>query len=152
MNYTHVKVVEMQSVSPEAALTMVTHGIKKAMELGCKKGHIVIYGREQFPLASASLGPVTRSNTLVANAKARTVLNSTRDTHHQAEYMRHEEIDPNDYAGGIETKFGGGLTIFADDDCQVWVGSVAFSGGSEDEDIEVCRAAAQGANLFTRLG
>jgi len=62
--------------------------------------------------------------------------------------MQEKGQSREDFAGQLGSLFGGGVALFEDEERTVFVGALAFSGGTE-EDEQICDHAAVTSELFT---
>lgn len=121
---------------------------REALEKGIS-GYVVVYDRHGMPLYCQAVGDkYSQAVVTVAHAKARTVLNWKVSTSKRRESMEANGRKREDYAGTVETLFSGGVALFHKKEL---IGAVAFSGGTQEEDEEVCLKAARKLNIDTDL-
>ncbi len=114
-------------------------------------GFVVIYDGFGLQLNSEVFGSATKQNVSLAEAKAKTVLATQRSSSVQRDRMKERGQTVDDFGGTLGSLFGGGVAIFADREKSKFVGAVAFSGGTQEEDEEICRRAVEEVGLFTDL-
>ena len=140
--------VSFQSIGSGLARTMVAAAISAAGKHGrIEKGFCVVIGlKDQTrPLATGGFGDFSTANFEIAHAKTRTALATGRSTLEQARHVDEDGTSREDYAGSIETLFGGGVLV-TNSEGQV-VGAIAWSGAAPEDDIAVCERAIEENNL-----
>jgi uncharacterized protein GlcG (DUF336 family) len=142
------------SISPKLAQDMVDVAYRVAIDERIS-GFVVITNAGGMILAIQAVGnPITPNNLKVAIAKAETVFGRRQSTQVFKDLLKEKnvsgkDVQIGDYAGAVKTRFGGGLAVFSDSGCADFVGVIAFSGGSEEQDRAVCQEAIRFFNLFT---
>ncbi len=110
-------------------------------------GFIAIADRKGMLLSAQVTGDgLSDMNVPLAFAKLRIVIAARRSSRLQIEKMTKAGINLANYAD-----LGGGVAIFADKDRREFVGAVAFSGGSEEQDEQICVNAIETSGLFTDI-
>jgi len=124
-------------------------GVKTSKALGIG-GFLVVVDTLGMQKASEATGG-TSLNVDVALAKIKTVLAVRQSSSLRAARMREKGQTSEDFGGRIGSLFGGGVAIFADPDHEVFVGAVAFSGGTQEQDEKICRRTVEESGLYTDL-
>lgn len=141
-------VVELKSIGVEGAVALREFALEAAQEMGVS-GFIVVYSRTGMQETSQALGSASPLSVEVANAKAKTVLAVRRSTSVQRDRMKEKDQSREDFGEQLGSLFGGGIAIFVDKEKTQFVGAIAFSGGTEEQDEEICRQAVEKIGLFT---
>ena len=143
-------VTELKSINVEGAVILRESALKKAtlFELN---GFLVVYSRTGMQETSQAIGAASPLNVKIAEAKIKTVLAVRRSSSIQRDRMKAKGQTRGDFGGQLGSLFGGGVAIFADKELSQFIGAVAFSGGTEEEDEFICRKAVEEAGLFTDL-
>ena len=137
------------TITAHAAKMLLDHAEGIAIKMGIS-GFAVVYSRTGMQEGSLAIGEGgTPLNVSIALDKIKTVLATRRSTSAQQKRMVSEGRDRADYAGQIGSLFGGGVALFHNDQ---FVGAMAFSGGTPDQDQELCVRAALAAGLQTDIG
>ena len=111
----------------------------------------MVFDARGLQLTSQGIGEYQRLNVEIATAKAKTVLAINRSTRVQRERMQSKFQNREDFGGQLGSLFGGGVAIFADEAKTEFVGTMAFSGGTEEQDEEICAIAITSLGLYTDL-
>jgi len=123
---------------------------KKAATKAGISGFVIVFSSTGMQLCSSAVGPVLKPMSVqIAHAKIETVLARQQSVSVWLKKIEKTGTRPENYAGAIKTLFGGGLAIFADEAHTEFVGAIAFSGGEEWEDQEICQEAISATGLFT---
>ncbi len=140
---------EIKTLNTEGAVALREAGLEIAKSMGVS-GFLAVYSRTGMEECSQAIGPsVTPTNVEVAKAKIKTVLAMRRSSRLQRERMEEKEQSREDFGDQIGSLFGGGVAVFADTELQEFVGAVAFSGGTQEEDEEIGRQAVEKSGFFT---
>lgn len=142
--------IERRTISPEAATFLREAGLQKARELGVS-GFLMVFDALGLQLTSQGVGEHKHLSVEIATAKAKTVLAVHRSTSVQRERMQSTSQNREDFGGQLGSLFGGGVVIFADEAKTEFVGAMAFSGGTEKQDEEICATAITSLGLYTDL-
>lgn len=142
--------IERRTITPEAAILLRERGLDKAREIGVS-GFLMVFDAQGVQLTSQGVGEHTHLSVEIATAKAKTVLAMNRSTRVQRERMKSKSQNREDFGGQIGSLFGGGVAIFADEAKTGFVGAMAFSGGTEEQDEEICAIAITSLGLYTDL-
>jgi len=143
-----LNVVEIESINVEGAVALREAGIEIAREMGVS-GFLTVYSRTGMEETSQAIGAATPLNVEIARAKIRTVLAVRRSTSLQRERMEERGQSREDFGGQLGSLFSGGIAIFADEERTRFIGAMAFSGGTPEQDEEICRKAVEKIGLFT---
>lgn len=139
----------LKTIGTDLALKLQEEAVKAANGLGVS-GFIVVYSRTGMQECSRAVGPNAKPlGVQIALAKIDTVLIRRESTGVWQRKIAKEGTRPENYAGAVKTLFGGGLAIFADEERKEFVGAIAFSGGEEWQDIEICWTAIHRVGLYT---
>lgn len=117
-------------------------------------GFCIVYFRTGMQECSEAVGALARpAHVEIAQAKAATVLNMRKSTRLLAEWLitEREGFGPQDFAGQIPTILPGGVAIFADHDLKYFIGAMAFSGGSPEQDEYVCNAGLERVGFYSDI-
>lgn len=142
--------IERRTITPEAAIFLRDVGLEKARELGVS-GFLMVFDAQGVQLTSQGVGGHTHLSVEIATAKAKTVLAISRSTRVQRERMQSKSQNREDFGGQLGSLFGGGVAIFANEAKTEFVGAMAFSGGTEEQDEEICAIAITSLGLYTDL-
>ena len=138
-----------RTIGTEMAVKLGLEAVKAAGQMGVS-GFVLVYSRTGMQECSYAVGLEAKPlNVQIALAKIETVLSFRQSTGVRARYIEKKNIYPENYAGAVKTMFGGGLAIFADPELKEFVGAIAFSGGEEWQDIQICCVAIHKAGLYT---
>lgn len=141
--------VELKTIGVEKAVEMRENAIFAATTRKIS-GYFVVVSRTGMVETSQAIGSkATPANVEIAMAKIKTVLAMRRSSRLQKERMLEKGQSREDFAGQLGSLFGGGVALFEDEARTVFVGAAAFSGGSEEEDEQICDHAAVTSGLFT---
>lgn len=141
-----------RTLSIQGGILLRENGIVAASQIGAvgTSGFLTVFNIEGLELSSQAIGAtVSPTNVEVARAKIKTVLAMRRSTRLQRERMVERGQVREDFGGKLGSLFGGGVAVFADKDLREFVGAMAFSGGTQEEDEEICRRAIKESGLFT---
>ncbi len=140
--------VVRETLSVPAALKLRDKAIETAHWVNIPGG-VSIFNSSRWEICSQITGDDADPGTLdIARGKIRTVLNSGRSSNLQRERMREKGYERFDYMDRMGSLFGGGAAIFKDSDKQIFIGAMAFSGGSAEEDLEICNTSILDLGLF----
>jgi len=140
---------EERSINIEGAIALREAVIKIAQKMGIS-GFLTIFGRNGIEQTSQVIGAsAMRISIEVARARIKTVLAVRRSTNLQRERMKEKNQSREDFAGQLGSLFGGGVAIFADVAHTEFIGAMAFGGGTEEQDEEICRKAIEKVGLYT---
>lgn len=147
------KLVGTFSIGRNLALNLQQDVVEAALAMGIS-GFVVIYSSGGMQLCSMAVGPEEARwakplNAQVALAKIETVLIRRQSISVWRAMIEKLNLRPEYYAGAVKTLFRGGLAIFADKECKEFIGAIAFSGGEEWQDHNICRDAILFRRLFT---
>lgn len=140
--------VELLAINVEGAVALRNVGVEIAREMGIP-GFLAVYGRTGMEETTQAVATATPLNVDIARAKIKTVLAVRRSTRLQAERMKEKGQAREDFGGQLGSLFGGGVAIFADEKKTEFVGAMAFSGGTPQQDEEICRRAVEKVGLYT---
>lgn len=113
-------------------------------------GAVSVFNSMRAELCAQLTGDDASPSTMdIARGKILTVLETGRSSNLQADRMRIKHYDRSDYVGRIGSLFGGGAAIFKDLDLKIFIGAIGFSGGSQEEDQQICTWAIRTASLYT---
>lgn len=152
--------VEHLRRAPEGLISELNLSVGKAVEIRDTVlsltagliGVVAIADRKGMLLSLQVTGDGLRDmNVPLVLGKLKTVVASQRSTRLQRERMLEAGIDLANYGGELGNLFGGGVAAFNDKDRTEFVGAVAYSGGPEDQDEQVCVEAIEMAGLFTDI-
>lgn len=139
----------LKTIGTDLALKLQEEAVKAADGLGIS-GFVVVYSRTGMQECSRAVGLNAKPlNMQIALAKIETVLIRRESTGVWQRKISEKGTRPENYAGAVKTLFGGGLAIFADEECKEFVGAIAFSGGEEWQDIKICWMAINKVGLYT---
>lgn len=141
---------ELRTLSVEGAVALREAALKSARE-NSVGGFLIIFDAKGLQLTSEGLGGYDETNIAIALAKAKTVLSLHRSTSVQRERMESKGQKREDFGGRIGSLFGGGVAVFAAETKLEFVGAMAFSGGTEEQDENICRTAVKSLGLYTDL-
>lgn len=141
----------VKALNPEGARVIREKGIEVAREMGIAGGFLVIVGATKLQLASEAYGNARPSHVKVALAKTKTVLNYRMSSRGFGERMVEIGLTEKQLAGQVGSTAGGGVPVFADPECQTFIGAVAFSGGTTIQDEAVSVVAVERAGLYTKI-
>ena len=141
---------ELRTLSAEGAIALREAALENARENGVE-GFLIIFDARGLQLTSEGLGRYNETNIVIALAKAKTVLSIHRSTSVQRERMESKGQKREDFGDRIGSLFGGGVAVFADEAKIEFVGAMAFSGGTEEQDENICRTAVDSLGLYTDL-
>lgn len=141
--------IEFKTIGEKAATDLRSKAVGTASFLEVS-GFLVVFDRMGMQLCSCAVGPKAKPLFVqIAIAKAETVLLRQQSTYVWNQMILAKNIRVENYAGAAKTLFGGGLAIFADEECTDFVGVIAFSGGEEWQDRKICRVAIWNCGLYT---
>lgn len=136
------------TLTAESAIRLKDYAIIRAGNDGVK-GFVAVYGSDGTQLTSEVVGGANKINVAITEAKAQSVLATKRSTSAQRNRMAEKGQNYDYFAGQLGSLFGGGLPIFADHNLTQFVGAIAFSGGTEDQDEKICLDAIDTIELYT---
>lgn len=140
----------IRTIGIDLALDMLNVAVAAAETDMNVSGFVIIYSSTGMQLCSQVVGPDAKQMAVrIALAKIETVLNRRESTGIWNEKIMAKHTRPENYAGAVKTLFGGGLAIFADEAHTEFVGAIAFSGGEEWQDINICQSAIESVGLYT---
>lgn len=87
----------------------------------------------------------------VASSKLKTVYAFHQSTSITQANMQRDHESPADYGNAVGSTFAGGVAIFADEEHTQFIGAIAFSGGPQKQDEEICRQAIKQVGFYTDL-
>ena len=140
--------VEIRSINEDGAIRLRDEGLAVAREMGVP-GFLAVYSRTGMEETTQVQGAATLLNVEVARAKIKTVLAVRRSSRLQRERMAEKGQTREDFGGQLGSLFGGGIALFADEARTQFIGAMAFSGGTQEEDEEICRRAVERIGLYT---
>ncbi len=140
--------VEIRSLNEDGAIRLRTEGLAIARGMGIP-GFIAVYSRTGMEETTQVQGAATPLNVEVARAKIKTVLAVRRSSRLQRERMIEKGQTREDFGGQLGSLFGGGIAIFSDEAKTDFIGAMAFSGGTQEQDEEICRRAVENTGLYT---
>ena len=144
-------VKENLSINVEGAVALREAGIEKARAMGIS-GFLTIVNDTGMEQASQVVGLTANPLTVeIARAKIKTVLAVHRSTSLQRRRMIEMGQSIDLFAGQLGTLFSGGVAAFADEALTQFVGAMAFSGATQEQDEEICRTAIERIGLYTDL-
>ncbi|MDP3900964.1 MAG: heme-binding protein [bacterium] len=144
-----VQLDSVRTIGFKAAGSLGSCALKMAESMEVS-GVVCVYGMTGMPFMHWAYGEGARPmHVEIAKAKARTVLNVRRSTSKQRERMEQGGQSQDHFAGQVLTTLGGGVAVFADEECREFVGAMAFSGGTQEQDEYVCAQAIAHLGLFT---
>lgn len=142
------RVSEIKTINVAGALALRKSAIEMAQQMGVS-GFLTVYSRTGMEETSQAMESATPLNVKVAKDKIKTVLAFRRSSRVQRERMEEKDQLREDYGGQLGSLFGGGVAIFADEAQTEFIGAIAFSGGTQEEDEEICRRAVEVVGFFT---
>ena len=142
--------IELRTLSAQGAVALREAALEGARE-NSVGGFLIIFDAKGLQLTSEGLGGYDETNIAIALAKAKTVLSIHRSTSVQRERMESKGQKREDFGDQIGSLFGGGVAVFADEAKIEFVGAMAFSGGTEEQDENICRTAIDSLSLHTDL-
>lgn len=118
-------------------------------------GLAIVFGSDGMLLAAQAAGSRgTPTDVAVAMSEIRTVLSTGNSTRRQRQIMEEEGSQRGDYADRIGSLLGGGVPIYdkpASEEEREFVGAVAFSGGTPEQNEQICVEAVLAAGLYTDI-
>lgn len=139
------------TLSGEGAQAIAKASLLAAQELGVY-GYLVVASREDLVLVSRAEGDLARPfHDQMARVKKNAVLAMRRSTRRIGEWLKYDDFDLEDFAGLIATSLPGGVAVFADSILEVFIGAVAFSGGSPVEDEYICLRGVSSIKAFSDI-
>lgn len=143
--------IETRTLSVNGA-EIVRDVATREAQLAGVSGFVLVVDNNGMELCSLVTGQdVTKTNVSLARAKAKTVLTTQRSSRLQRERMKEKGQSVEDYDGMLGSLFGGGVAIFADEELSEFVGTAAFSGGSQEEDEAFCVSGVKAIGLYTDI-
>lgn len=141
----------VETLNPEGAKVIRERGIEVAREMGVAGGFLVIVGVSRLQLTSEAFGNARPSHVKVALDKAKTVLNYKMSSRGFGERMVEIGLTEAQLAGQVGSTAGGGVPVFLDPECRIFLGAVAFSGGTTIQDEAVSVEAVLRTGFYTRI-
>lgn len=142
--------VEIKTIGVEKAIELRDLGIETAKGIGVS-GFLAVFSRTGMQECSQAMDKATPLNVQIALDKIKTVLAVRRSTSLQRKRMEESGQSRDDFAGQLGSLFDGGVAIFADEDHTQFVGAIGFSGGTPEQDEEICKKAVEKSGLYTDL-
>ena len=142
--------VEIKTIGVEKARELRDLGIETASKMDVS-GFLVVFSRTGMQECSEATGKATPLNVHVALDKIKTVLAVRRSTRLQRKRMEGKGQSRDDFADQLGSLFGGGVAVFEDEGLTQFVGAMAFSGGTPEQDEEICKIAVEKSGLYTDL-
>lgn len=127
---------------PDTAVQIREHAIELANRRSLS-GFLTIYTANNMELTSQLVGDPRKVKPVhadTARSKIQTVVNHGLSTSLRRARIYEKGQNRDDFSG-LGSLFGGGVAILNPDIRQELIGAIAFSGGTEQEDEDLCRAA-----------
>lgn len=144
--------VEHKSLGVEAAIKLRDKFLEDIPNhfVGEATGFVVVTSRDGTLLCAQAVGDnVKQYHIDMALSKAQTVNAVKRSSSVQRERMAESGATNEDYGNRLGSLLNGGLAVFADEDCKIFLGALAFSGGGQGQDEKSCRQAIVESNFYT---
>src|ERR1035437_2796325 len=139
---------EVRTLSIDGAIGLREIGMQISQVKGVP-GFLAVYDASGMEQTTQVIGSATTLNVEIARAKIQTVLAVHRSSRLQRERMIENGQTSADFGGQLGSLFGGGIAIFADEAKTEFVGAMAFSGGTQEQDEEICRKTVEEIGLYT---
>lgn len=141
------------TLNVDGAKLVASESLSAARELNVG-GFLIFLSRAGMQVYSEASGASARpAHVEIAHAKASTVLNMRKSTRRLAEWLVKERAGarPEDFGEQIQSLLAGGVAIFADETRSRFVGAVAFSGGSPEQDEYICLKGVYESGLYSDI-
>ena len=139
------------AIAVEIAVVINNRAIAVAFEKRVS-GLVMVYGSDGMLLSAQAAGSKgTPTNVAMAMSMIKTVLNTGNSTRKQRELMEQEARQREDYANRIGSLLDGGVAIYdkPSNEKGEFVGAIAFSGGTPEQNEEICVEAVTAGGLYT---
>lgn len=142
---------EIKKLSQAGAVHLRESGLELARQMELS-GFLTVFSVNGMEECSQAIGEsATPTHVEIAKAKIKTVLATHRSSSVQRARMQNMGQTREDLGNQIGSLLGGGVAIFADEKLTEFVGAIAFSGGTQDQDEAIARQAAESSGFFTDI-